>query len=361
MATLHSYILRELLKSFALTLVALTALFTMGGGLYNVLRHEGLSAGDLFGFIPMLIPVVVTLTMPVAALFASSMVYGRLAADNELVACRAAGINVHRLFLSAILLSVFVVGFTLFFGDLVIPDFVRRLDQFARANLRDIALQKLQTTGHVRYELEGERFLLTAHGVQTLTDVALQEHGLPTGDGISYLLIEAPVFLQIDNNDNDSTLVRYASAAHGLCMFDVRSDPELTIYVDDGREFDLRSRSVQLKKQQLGPMPIPLEYKRKASMVDIATLLRWRRAPWKADRLRPNVRSFMLALTGERLLEDCARRVAAGQPLTFEDDRGQAYRVTAATCEEDRKGVLLGDARVEILPAQCIIRPRVCC
>jgi lipopolysaccharide export system permease protein len=173
MVTLHGYVLRELLKTFALTLVALTALFTMGGGLYNVLRYEGISTGDLFGFIPMLIPIVLTLTMPVAALFAATMVYGRLAADNELLACRAAGVNIHRLFLSALLLAVFVASFTLLFGDLIIPDFVRRLDHYARANLRDIAYQKLQVSGHVRYESGGERFLLTARRADIPTDAAL--------------------------------------------------------------------------------------------------------------------------------------------------------------------------------------------
>jgi len=48
--------------------------------------------------------------MPIAALFATTMVYGRLAADNELQACRAAGINIHCLFLSTVLLSVFVAA-----------------------------------------------------------------------------------------------------------------------------------------------------------------------------------------------------------------------------------------------------------
>ena len=90
MVTLHGYILRELLKTLGLTLAALTVLFTMGGGLYNVIRYEGVSAADVLSFIPLLLPIVLTLTLPIAALFAATMVYGRLAADNELVACRAA-------------------------------------------------------------------------------------------------------------------------------------------------------------------------------------------------------------------------------------------------------------------------------
>ena len=47
MITLHAYVLRELLKTFGLAILALTALFTMGGGLYNVVRSPGVTAASL--------------------------------------------------------------------------------------------------------------------------------------------------------------------------------------------------------------------------------------------------------------------------------------------------------------------------
>jgi len=347
MAGLHGYILRELLKTFGLALIALSALFTMGGGLYNTLKYEGVGAGDLLGSIPLLIPIVVTLTMPVAALFAVTMVYGRLAADNELLACRAAGINIHRLFLSALLLSVFVMGFTLLLGDLVIPNYVRRLELYARANLRDIALQKMQVMGHVRYEREGHRYLLTARRVQVPTRQALREKDLPTQAGISYLLVDAPVFLHIDASD---ALVRQASARYGLCQFDARASPlEVTIYVDQGRDFDLRGRSVRLQEQQIGPISIPLEFPRKSSMVDMATLLQWRQRPWEVDRLRPAVQDFWLALQNELFMREAAQRVADGQPLVLAEELGRTFRITGSGPRADPKGLLLADARVEIV------------
>src|SRR5262245_40334410 len=117
MFTLHGYILRELLKNFALSMIALTALFTLAGGIFNTVAYEGVTSSDLLSFLPLLFPIVVTLTMPVAALFACTMVYGRLAADNELTACRAAGINVHRLLLPAGLLAIFVSLFTVSFTN----------------------------------------------------------------------------------------------------------------------------------------------------------------------------------------------------------------------------------------------------
>ena len=343
MVTLHAYILRELLKTFALTLAGLTALFTMGGGLYNVLRYEGVSAGDLFGFIPMLIPIMAALAMPVAALFAATMVYGRLAADNELLACRAAGVNIHRLFASAVLLSFFVAIITLLFSDMVVPDLTRRLDHYVRTNLRDLAIQKMQDKGHVRYELNRQRYLLTAKSVGIPTQQALREQNLPTEEGISYLFMEAPVFLFTD----EDTLVRCASAEHGLCQFDARSTPlEITLFVHEGRDFDVKGSSARLKRQQIGPIVVPLKFPRRASMVDLKTLARWREQPWKVDKLKPAVREFRLGLIAQQFVDDCRWQIAAGKPITLTNERDQTYQITAATCDESGKGVRLRAARV---------------
>lgn len=148
MYTLHSYVLRELLT-----------LCAHAGGpdgrahhgrraVQRAMRYEGAKRRRRTGLLPMLIPIMVALAMPVAVIFATTMVYGRLAADNEFTACRAAGINVHKLFVGALLVSVFVAVFTLLFGDLVVPDVTRAPEPVrVRANLRDLALQRMETKG----------------------------------------------------------------------------------------------------------------------------------------------------------------------------------------------------------------------
>ena len=242
MVTLHSYVLRELLKTFGLALATLTVLFNMGGGVYNVLRFEGVSAGDVVGFLPILVPIVVTLTMPMAALFAATMVYGRLAADNELTACRAAGINIHRLFVSAVLLSVFVALFTLLMGSFVIPGFMRKLDDFARANLRDLVAQQLQYKGFIHRGRTGDdRYTITAERVQGVADAALHAKQFEVADGLHYLLITNPTFLHVDRGGD---LVRFSVAQHVLCAFDTRATPlEVTLYVKNGQDFEVGKRA----------------------------------------------------------------------------------------------------------------------
>ncbi len=330
MITLHGYILRELLKSFGLTILALTALFTMGGGLYNVLSVEGVTAGDIFIVLPMLIPVVVTLTMPVAALFATTMTYGRLAADNELVAARAAGVNVHRLFLSAILLSVFVALLTVLSVNLVIPHFMKQIEYFALTNVRDFAFNRLLQGGYMRYAEPGQDcYTLTAQQVLDVPEDQLIAKGFePPGNGVGYFWVEQPTFLMTDKNRQ---LKRFSVAEGGLVQFDTRGqDVEFTLYVKNARDYDGK-RVVQLQNQKIGPYAREIPFSPKPAMVDLETLRRWTAAPWEAPRLGVRVESFLGRLREHVFCVLTAQRVAERAPLVLHDEEGARYEISAAS------------------------------
>jgi lipopolysaccharide export LptBFGC system permease protein LptF len=344
MVTLHAYILRELLRNFALTVLALTALFTMGGGLYNVVRYEGVTAGDVFGFLPLLLPIVVTLTMPLAALFAATMVYGRLAADNELLACRAAGINVHWLLTSGVLLAVFVALFTLVSGNYVIPDFMRRLDYVVRANVRDLAFQQLRLKGHLR---QGNRYFVTAEEVLGVPAEKLAERDFPTGPGYSYIYLTAPTFLQLDDAGR---AVRFTAAEWGLVQFDTtHSAVQVSFWAGRARDFEVGRRAVEIDGQKIGSAEIPIEFPNKPSWQDLRTLVRWRNEPWQSDKLARSLDQFRFELLRRRFFEDTVQRLSAGEKVELLDDGGRRYELSAARAVLGETGnPVLGDAQVRV-------------
>lgn len=349
MVTLHAYILRELLKTLGLTVLALTALFTMGGGLYNVIRLEGVTTADVLGFIPLMVPVVVTLTLPVAALFAATMVYGRLAADNELVACRAAGVNVHRMFLSAILLAVFVAAFTLLIGNFVVPSLVQRMVNSARQNIRDLVASHLQNEGFFHYREKrgrGAQYTLTAERVRTPTDEALRDAGFETDPRLHYLLVDNPTFLQIDRNGR---LVRFTVARYGMCAFDTRADPiNVTLDVAEARDFEVHRHDAYIGRQTIGPYPFHTPRIESLSMADIRDLLRWRHAPWEAPRLRDKVRQTLRKVTGYRFFDYCSARLASGAELVLYDSQGREYRLAGAAAQREAGGVTVEEGRLAV-------------
>ncbi len=348
MLTLHAYILRELLKAFGLTIVALSALFTMAGGLYNALRFEGVTPGDLFTVLPMLIPIVVTFTMPVAALFAATITYGRLAADNEFVAARAAGVNIHRLFLAAGLLAVFVALFTGLSVNLVIPGFMKRIEYFARGNVRDMAYQRLLQRGYIRYGKAGrDQYILTAQQVLPVDADELVAKGFERpGEHVSYFWVERPTFLMIDAQ---AQLKRFAVAEGGLCQFDTGGrQVRVTVYVKDARDYVLGQAGVgQVKLQKFGPYPAPIRFPVRPSMLDLATLVSWRDAPWLSPELEHDIEKLTGKLRAYVLYVYAEHRLADGGTLTLRDADGIEVRVRAASCVADRKSLSLRDATVE--------------
>src|SRR5438874_1565599 len=90
--TLHSYILRELLRIFLLTASALTTLMAFGGT-FKPLTKQGIDVGQLMVILLNLMPAMLAYAIPIAALFAAVLVYWRMSTDNELTACRAGGVS----------------------------------------------------------------------------------------------------------------------------------------------------------------------------------------------------------------------------------------------------------------------------
>ena len=97
--TLQRYIFREMGKTFLLAAIALTGVLGLGGGVMEMIELGEVTPGQLVRLLGLVLPVAAALTLPIAALFSAAATYGRLSADNEFVACRSSGINLHLLFL----------------------------------------------------------------------------------------------------------------------------------------------------------------------------------------------------------------------------------------------------------------------
>jgi lipopolysaccharide export LptBFGC system permease protein LptF len=69
-------------------------------------------------------PITLTFVLPMAALFASALIYGRFAVDNELDACRASGVGLLTLIYPGFMLALMVAIANLLLSFHVMPYFV---------------------------------------------------------------------------------------------------------------------------------------------------------------------------------------------------------------------------------------------
>jgi len=154
--TLHRYVFRELLRVFILATVGLTLIVSLGGILRPV-QEYGIAPRQVVHILTYFMPVSLTFVMPVAALFAAALTYGRFAVDNELDACRASGVSILTLIYPGFVLAILVAIANLLLSFHVMPYFVHLAERSLKADAKQILFHNIQQKGY--YALPPHYFL----------------------------------------------------------------------------------------------------------------------------------------------------------------------------------------------------------
>jgi len=144
--TLHKYILKDLLKTFALATIGLTVVLSLGS-ILQPLQAYGISPAQAIALILYFVPVTLTFVMPVSALFAAALTYGRFASDNELDACRASGVSTLNMMFSALTLAVVVAVANLLLNFYVVPHYIHKAEASVKSNVRSIVFRSIEKQG----------------------------------------------------------------------------------------------------------------------------------------------------------------------------------------------------------------------
>lgn len=137
MKLIHRYILSELVRVFLLTLTALTIML-VAVGIVTEASRNGFGPAQILRIIPYLIPGTMPYTIPATTLFAVSLVYGRMAGDNEVVALKSAGVPVTSVLWPSFFLAGMLSVATLGLIDRFIP--------WARTGVRNTVVNGMEQT-----------------------------------------------------------------------------------------------------------------------------------------------------------------------------------------------------------------------
>ena len=160
MSTIQRYILMELLRVFALIVTVLTVLMVFVGAFAEA-RARGLGLIQTAQILPYVPPSLLPYTVPATLLMTVCIVYGRLGADFEITAAKAAGISVLSLLAPAFLLSGVLSIFTLLLCDQVIPWSVSSIQRVATLAMEDIVLDMLGSQGSIIIKDRGMAITVT--------------------------------------------------------------------------------------------------------------------------------------------------------------------------------------------------------
>jgi lipopolysaccharide export system permease protein len=117
---LQRYVLGEVVRAFTLALLTITCIFVLFMIMAEAARM-GLSPRDIFTLVPFVVPGSLPYTIPVSLLFAVTVVFGRLAADNEVLAIKTAGLSAWTVLWPAIFIGISLSVLLLYLSHTPIP------------------------------------------------------------------------------------------------------------------------------------------------------------------------------------------------------------------------------------------------
>ena len=160
--TLTSHIVADLLRIMTLTASVLVAVIAFGAAIRPIMQNL-IGGAELPHFVGLASVPMLQFALPFAGAFAGTIVYGRLAADNEILSMSAAGMSYRK-----ILFPAAVLGFVMFFAmailvDVAVPRFWTSIERLITKDPTRLFITAVE---------KGEAFAVPGTGTQLYADEA---------------------------------------------------------------------------------------------------------------------------------------------------------------------------------------------
>lgn len=291
--TLFFYIFKDLVRIFLMASGALAGIMSFGG-LLKPLTREGLDAGQVTRMLAYFGPAMTTYSFPVAALFATAVVYGRLAADNELTACKGSGISLLSLTVSgpALVLGLIVAIASLLFLCFVVPASTLRVEKVIYSNLAKLVQGRIERT----HEIEFEDTTIFAQSARVIP---------PDDDNPNLQRVEliGPEIISVDRDPVDRKLYtprEFYTASRAFVFIEPRGDGQfidVTVHFHGAFKFPRRyvgATEAGVASTQYGPMRIPSPIKEEVKFMNIFKLQEMYEDLGSSRKLRPMLSEFLV-------------------------------------------------------------------
>ncbi len=143
---LRRYVIDQVLRSFLLALVTITSIFVLFMVMAEAAR-QGLTPGQILRVVPFVVPSSLPYTVPVALLFSVSVVYGRMAGDNEVVAIKTAGLSAWFVLIPTMILSLALSAVLFILSSGLIPRSTATFNAMVMEDFEDLFYKLLKKEG----------------------------------------------------------------------------------------------------------------------------------------------------------------------------------------------------------------------
>jgi len=324
--------MRDLLKVALLTLIAVTLLMTVLA-IVQPLRKLGLTGDQVLRLFVFTMPVMLSFTLPVATLFAATLVYGRFGQDNELLASRASGIGTLALLRPALALGAVVTVISLVLSNFVAPN-LTTLAGLAQANVREIIYNRLKSRGHIDIGRAGRKHIIHADSVDAKND---------TLHGVVYAYVRIPKRSKDGNRPSrGGAFLASASAAYldfvGTAGDDARVviQPISPSIIRTGENVGPPVSPEARRLQIVMPLDAPVD--EKPSWYSWPDLLKTLRDPGRHGEINRRLKEIKQLICNDLLAERIVQAVRSSTGYHELAQGDETYEIDAPGAEKDDDG-----------------------
>ncbi len=284
MKILRTYLIKEFLGPLFLGLGVLTFVMLLGNliKIAELVINKGVDIVSVSKLFLFMIPYLLTYTLPIAALTAVLLSLGRFSSDNEIIAIRAAGINLFGLISPLLVTSLILSLILVIFNDKVIPyaHFASRKTMMevgiknpTAALEPGVFINSFQKYILFIYRIEENkmsniRIYEPQEGKPTRTIVA--RHGefisIPEKKSVKLKLIDGTSDEPDPNNPSNFYKLNFKTYFMTLNLGDGKAKEELRKKPKDMTIAELREEIKQLKRDGVNPAPLITEINEKISL-----------------------------------------------------------------------------------------------
>jgi lipopolysaccharide export system permease protein len=290
MKVLTRYLLVSHVGPFVFAFVALTGVI-----LINTLAKEmaklagkGLPLGVVAEFFVLSLPANVALTLPMSMLVAVLYTFSQMAAENEITALRASGVDLRRAIVPLVVAAILIAGGMIWFNNRVLPEanFRWRLLMSDVAQTSPLVALREQTLNPIRSAEGGARYFLRSGRVDARTsrlwDVTIVDMSAPnvsrtiyadsgrmalTPAGTDMVLTlhsgtirevdfsQPEVFQRMSFEEQVLTMTGVRQQLERTAESSYRTDRDMTVGMMSSRVDSLRMQLAELRSSEASPAP----------------------------------------------------------------------------------------------------------
>ncbi len=141
--TLYGYILRELLKLLVVCTLVLVSVISFAAAI-KPLSDGLLDPWGLIKFVLFVAPTFVGFILPFAGAFASTLVFHRMASENEIIACSASGLSYRAILLPVLFLGLVLTLSLFLLSNWVVPRFHLMASQQLQKDVTSVLVNQVR-------------------------------------------------------------------------------------------------------------------------------------------------------------------------------------------------------------------------